>query len=241
MAGRKQFYPKRDENDTIDFSSIADSMPWPKKGTKLFVDVSQEPDSQTRMIVSWVETFKDTGFLGDAFKDASDQLIEAVIEGADGSHPDRFLYPALYLYRHGLELKLKHLLDQCSELECIKEHRKYDEVVQEHSLYPLWNVLKDALREAQPNTGDEFIAVESMINELHQVDRSGQNLRYAEGQNGQQIELKLPDAIDMARLRTAMNDLWGFLDACESMLCHYIDLKQDFEREMASYADSEGY
>jgi hypothetical protein len=231
MARSEPFYPPRREN--VDFSDMS-NIPWPKKGQKLFKEPTKKTPDTAHIVVRWVEQFKDQRFLGDSFRDAADQLIEAVLKGGDGGHPDRFVYPALYLYRHAAELQLKHLIELCLSLEYIEATDKVNDALDDHDLYRLWNCLKAGLEKAEPNGGEELGLVEARISELHQVDPSGQHVRYATLKDGEKIGLALPDSMDLENLRKVFDGFWSFLEACGLMLSHHLELKQEWESEMRS-------
>ena len=62
------------------------------------------------------------------------------------------------------------------------------------------------------------MAVGSMIQELHQTDRDGQRLRYAEAKDGKRYEHRLSDRLDLSHLRETFKGLWNLLDGSYSGL-----------------------
>lgn len=228
MGRNEPFYPPRSEE--FNFGSI----PWPKKGEKLFKEPTSKTPDAAHLVISWVEQYKSQSLIGSSFKDAGDQLIEAVVRGGDGGHPDRFVYPAIYLYRHSTELQLKHLVSLCSKLEYVEGGKKVDAALGSHDLYKLWNCLKPGLVAAEPNGGDELSIVEARVAELHRVDPNGQHVRYASQKDGENLELDLPDGLDIENLRRVFDGFWGFLEACGQMLDHHLEMKTEWESEMRS-------
>ena len=76
-------------------------LPWPKPGDRLFI--SDEPD------------FLNNAFLGsnwivyaDGYMQAADNLVKQLLE--DRHSQDFLVYPIIFLYRHYIELCLKHII-----------------------------------------------------------------------------------------------------------------------------------
>jgi hypothetical protein len=166
-----------------------------------------------------------------AFKLAADMILDAHL-AANGSHNDRLLFPVLYLYRHCVELKLKDLLllgirtqffDEAAAEKILDED---EGVIGQHRLCALWNKVKDFLAHSyQGDTQVKF--AESMINELHQIDKDGQTLRYDREKGTLQLRrpkyghpgdaqphplYNIPETIDIANLRQSMDCLYRYLE-----------------------------
>lgn len=229
MPDHLQFYPPKHQGK-IDFTDI----PWPKPGRKLFIAPNYQTPKQGRILIDWVEKSKSTESVGTAFKDAGDQLVEAILHGADGGRPDRFVYPALYLYRHGAELKTKYLINLALRLEHLEESDNLNKILSGHKLYPLWNQLKIALEKEESKDKVIVSVVEAIINDLHKIDPDGQSLRYAFNSNGNKIALKLPDTFDLVNFRSVFEDFWHFLQGVELMYSHYLEFIHEMEREYRS-------
>jgi hypothetical protein len=167
-----------------------------------------------------------------AFKLAADMILDSHL-AANGSHNDILLFPVLYLYRHCVELKLKDLLllgihtgffDEATTDKILDEE---DGIIGEHALCALWNKARDLLAHHCQNDPELKIA-ESMINDLHQIDKDGQTLRYdrVKGtlqlrrpknkhlQDGQPHPVyDIPETIDAANLRQSMDCLYTYLES----------------------------
>ncbi len=111
-----------------------------------------------------------------SFKEAADGVVQmAVDEGRDLSF--RFL-AACFLYRHFIELSLKSIIRQWYDLN---DKTFKPEEWQSHSLPALWNAARDAAQKYWPDKDPEVIkTVERVVNEFHQIDPTGQELRYAQ-------------------------------------------------------------
>lgn len=166
-----------------------------------------------------------------AFKLAADMILDAHL-AAKGSHKDILLFPVLYLYRHGVELKLKDLLmlgirsrlfDEAAADKILDEDKG---IIGQHRLCALWNKARDMLARHYQNDTQLKVA-ESMINELHQIDKDGQTLRYDRLKGT--LELRrpkyrhlgdaqphpvydIPETIDIVNLRQSMDWLYAYLE-----------------------------
>lgn len=205
------------------------SIPKLKKGTKLFIPGKN--DGKFFHLHSAVISSPIHPPLPGAFKLAADMILDSHL-AAHGQHHDRLLFPVLYLYRHCVELKLKDLLllgirsrffDEAAVDKILDEK---EGIIGQHPLCALWNKARDLLAHHYPN--DEQLKVaESMINDLHQVDKDGQTLRYDRVKGTLQLRrpkhknldtvhrhpvYDIPETIDIANLRQSMDCLYTYLE-----------------------------
>jgi hypothetical protein len=170
--------------------------------------------------------------LPDAFKLAADMILDSHL-AADGPHHDSLLFPVMYLYRHCVELKLKDLLllgvrsrffDGAASNKILDED---EGIIGQHLLCALWNKAKDLLAHHYQNDPQLKVA-ESMINDLHQIDKDGQTLRYDRVKGTLQLRrpkyrrlhdaqpypiYNIPETIDIANLRQSMDCLYAYLES----------------------------
>src|SRR4051812_29476386 len=156
------------------------SIPKLKKGMKLFVQGNN--DGKYFHLQHAVMSSPISSSLPGAFKLAADMIIDAHLAAKD-SHNDILLFPVLYLYRHCIELKLKDLLllgirtrffDEATADKILDKDKG---IISKHGLCALWHKVKDFLAHSSQNDPQLKVA-KSMINDLHQIDRDGQTLRY---------------------------------------------------------------
>lgn len=206
-----------------------DAIPKLKKGMKLFI--SGNNDGKFFHLHSAVISSPIYPPLPGAFKLAGDMILDSHV-AARGEHRDSLLFPVLYLYRHCIELKLKDLLlvgircrffDQAAIDQILDEK---EGIIGQHPLCVLWNKVRDVLAHHYPN--DEQLKVaESMINDLHQIDKDGQTLRYDRVKGTLQLRrpeyknlanrnqypvYNIPETIDIANLRQSMDVLYKYLE-----------------------------
>lgn len=104
-------------------------------------------------------------------KDAADALVVAL---ADARYPLTAWYPLVFLYRQGLELQLKLILPLARRLAGKEASADIG-----HKLMPLWNELRQHLRQLDPREDDKSCpAIEDFIRQLDTVDHGSFAFRY---------------------------------------------------------------
>jgi hypothetical protein len=166
---------------------------WPKKGDNPFLIEAVEPNSPTWASIRCLSSNFDDSFLGSAFKEAGDKIIKELSRGEDWQPPDQFFLPVAYLYRHGVELKLKKLIRIGMELDLIESNKNALEALENHNLHKLWNYVRIIINKYWPDAKkDDVNAAGRIIQELHKIDKSGQNLRYSIDKSGNKTLEKYP-------------------------------------------------
>jgi hypothetical protein len=190
----------------------SDQFPWPKRGMKAFVGAG---DGKFFHVPSAIMGFPPHA---NAFKDAASMLIDTHL--ADHANRDALLLPICYLYRHGLEIKLKALIGLGVAHHFLKRE-DVEEVIEGHNLKKLWVRVQEVLQRRWPHEDQApVIGVNTVIEQFHQADPNGQVFRYdrTRGSRDRHRFESLPVAIDIARLRASMEAVWSFLETCEDVL-----------------------
>lgn len=213
---RRAFYDQLDVTVGTVEGLFDTKLPWPKKGQKLLRPPTKRTPENARAVVHWLNHEYASGLKDITYKDAGDLLTEAVLHGGDGTDPDRFAFPILYLYRHATELLLKDIIREGVRLGVLNAD-EVEQPLNEHALYRLWNLAKRAISEL-PGPKEDVQAAEGLISELHQADPDGQSLRYDRDKLGKTNVVKLPGTVDLAHMRRVFQGLWGFLQASAGML-----------------------
>ena len=142
-------------------------------------------------------------FAGGFFR-AADELLANVV-GGRGS-PDVTIYPALYTFRHGVELALKQLVRYKAVVEPDGTNPKKPG----HTLSKLWGRVRDfveyLLERAEEPPEQPTLTLEEMdgvIAELEAIDLGGDAFRYPESNEGKRhlddVEyIHLPQLRDVA-------------------------------------------
>jgi hypothetical protein len=183
---------------------------WPKKGNKAFATESLERDFRIRWMSPSFPHHADT------FREAAEMLLDAHIEGEARYHDQLFL-PIAYLYRHALELRLKSII-AIGFCMGFYNREKAAKAMNDHSLATLWNLAKKLIIDRWSD-GPDVRATESVMNEFHQADPTSQAFRYQVDTNRNlHTHETLPESISPTKLRSTMNGVFAFLDACRDGL-----------------------
>lgn len=176
---------------------------WPKTGDSLFGSGDWNAEAALGVFVG-------NGFYqyATAYKDAAEALVEGLLAG--NLVADSAVYPALFLYRHYVELILKGINQVGEQL-----YRTTKTSVEGHQIDELWRTARPQLEQAFPERQKaDSDAVEKCIRELASIDPSGQALRYARRLQRQGGGPTLPSVVqvNLAHFRDMMNGLSVFLD-----------------------------
>ena len=173
------------------------------------------------------------------YKEAADKLVD---EAANG-YLD-FVYPAMFLYRHYLELRLKYVL-----LALQNYLDQPTNIPFSHSLLYLWRKVKPLWE--QMWSGDDSIAthdaaiddaIEARLKEFEMVDRGSSNFRYpfdkdnlpslkkVPGENGYQV-------INLYQVREVINRVALILDGVSDVIAVQEDLHTEYEDVMRTEFD----
>ena len=123
--------------------------------------------------------------------------------------------PALFNYRHGLELVMKSI---------ISHYASYAGVVikntHHHNLWRLWEVTRQII--VVVGSDDPAIpTVEQVVKDFHDLDRRADAFRYSRDQRGTLIPL--PDwAIDLPNLRGVMEGVNNFFEGANAQMEHNV-------------------
>ena len=118
------------------------------------------------------------GLYVEGYKRSADYLVD---QAAHLGQQEYLVYPTMFLYRHYLEVELKHLLGLLQDYL----HEPYH-VPCEHDLLMLWGRVeplllgywdKDASRKTRKG-------LKARLDEFHRIDKSSQAFRYPLGEGG---------------------------------------------------------
>lgn len=177
---------------------------WPKKGDKAFVDGPLAADLTFLFV-----TGLDRAYIA-SFKKAAD-----IVVGSLGRLPeyerDELFYSVGYLYRHALELQMKYILHLAKQMNIVPE---LPEAANEHALHPLWNETRKVLSAVWDDDAKILNPIEAIIQDIHKVDPSGQEFRYATRTDQKASLRNLPSKVSLLKLQTAVSGIYEFLEGC---------------------------
>ncbi len=192
------------------------SLPWPSKGKNPFATLIFTPDSPTWINLEWMKFRIDDSSLAFAYKESADRIIQQLARQRRHRHHDALFLPIVYLYRHCFELQLKQII----RLGVIPQTEKIDGPLTSHNLCKLWKYVERVVDEVYPGSSSvkDFVNAGKIIKTLHDVDRSGETLRYSQNLKGQKHAY--PKYVELKQVRNKCDELYNFLKAVEAALEH---------------------
>ncbi len=155
------------------------------------------------------------GQLADEFFRAGDAVVRHLRCGESLGHAEYLFRPVAFLFRHAIEVALKHVIDAACRAEHIERTERIEEVLRAHSLHPLWEVARRGIDARWPDEDPrEPNAVGVVIQDLHGVDKTGQSLRYVRDTDQQRTAKNLPECVDLEHLRDRAKAVLDFLGGC---------------------------
>lgn len=206
--------------------TIEANIAWPNVRRSLFKMNSSNPDSKTRCFVHHAFNYhSQDSEVAAAYMECADKAIWAQQNAPSTHHPDALFMPITYLYRHAIELTLKNLIRTMHYARRVPKLPV--KALSEHRIMPLWNVINPILKATWPDADVKPLKnTESLLNELHELDMSGERLRYSYQKSGNYNFLDYPEIIDLKVLSLAMNEIYTLLSCCNN---HYHDEWQNQE------------
>lgn len=181
-----------------------------KKSDRFFKDSENLNDT----CINRGTTINETHF-PDSYFYTSMLLITMILLTNSNSIRDGLIYPALFSYRHYLELILKETLNL---FEC-SGHLSDEVINREHSLAKLWNKLSIHIDE-----GEDKDIVRNLVFELNRIDPNGELFRYPYeiGKEGYKLTSSLPSGLfEIRNFKETMIKVYRFLDGINTLAYEY--------------------
>ena len=170
------------------------------------------------------------GQLADEFFRAGDAVVRHFRCGKSLGHAEHLFRPVAFLFRHAIEVALKHTIDAACSAEHIERNEKVEKVLRAHSLHPLWEVARSAIDARWPDEDPrEPNAVGVVIQDLHGVDKTGQSLRYVRDTGQQRTSKNLPECADLEHLRDRVKVVLNFLSGCAGEFESNAESQREYE------------
>jgi hypothetical protein len=191
----------------MNFSDILErKFRWPKLGDRLLkasphkgADFSG--DAWSRHVFIW------SGYM---------QAADILVRQTRDPHQHVLIYPILFMYRHGLELAMKWIIEQYGRFVGIY----IEEQERNHALWALWLKTKDVIEKLGSGGGDDDEAlkvVERIVKDFHDLDKANIAFRYPTNKNGEIINLP-KSSIDLENIRDVMEGVDGFFSGVDGQL-----------------------
>ena len=191
-------------------------IPWPKLGEAM---LEFHDDGMMRLLSRDISTR--ASLIADAYKLVADQAIDNFV---DAGAKDMFvMFPAVYCYRHYVELQLKCIIFDGCRLRGEQTDMQFG-----HDLSQLWRLASAELKEAWPDgTPETLEAAGAWIAELHKIDPISTAFRYASVKGGTPT-LDNVDAINLKHLKYIMAKLSTFLNSSLTGMAAMWDSQNDY-------------
>jgi hypothetical protein len=141
------------------------------------------------------------------YKRAGDILIQKAL--VDRPDRDNLVFPALFNYRHYIELALKGIVEKHGAFAGVSTKSK------DHKLFDLWQLfVKIATAFGNDCSDIATVALGECINEIDDVDASSTVFRYARKLSGDTPDLP-KNGLDLVRLHDVMNGIENFFECAD--------------------------
>lgn len=190
------------KTEALDLSE-SNNFKQPQKGDKLIKKPSDYNDLS--VIGNGSRGYLKQTNIEEGYYRAAILLLDKAIKSSSIDDKDGLIYPALFSFRHHLELVIKN---------CIKNFS--GKVINDkHSLSSLWGELNKSVPKYDAND-DVCRAVDSIIEELHQIDTNSMSFRYAEDKQGKPTISNEKD-IDLQNLKQVVKKMYNFFYGISSL------------------------
>jgi hypothetical protein len=187
---------------------------YPKKGDKFFKEDGDQHE------IAWLnKSFQEFGNYADGYQTSAISLIDLALK--DKSVMDYHIYPAIFLIRHYLELRLKELIQGLNF--CINQTRDFPAHHQLQNLYGEFRAAYKAIGE-DPTTKD-FQIIHSLINEISAVDPSSMAFRYPVDKSGQKTQVL--EYVNLNNLRETFVRVCFVFDGVAMLIDNHVENTQE--------------
>ena len=167
------------------------------------------------------------------YKQAADILVQHLDKSEFGTALGRFLlaYPAIFLYRHYIELRLKELLIMSSHLL-----DKPVRLPKEHKILDIWNQVRSHLEyidrnEAPEESRSSYEAIEARLRELATADPDSISFRYPTDLKGK-ASIKGTRHLNLRQVKDVMQAISNLLDGASTGLSEGLKMKNEMRQEI---------
>ncbi len=198
----------------------------PKNGDRLFVPSDNGANLDPLCVT---KSGKERSQVGrwELYADGFLQAADGLVDGTPG-YQDALIYPILNLYRHHLELELKHVIRCCAgEREVLDQLSGKDL----HSLSSLWHKMVEVYPRFGTWASPECTqACYDLVSEFDRHDPNSQASRYPLDRQERQTLLKLEN-VDLTIFKQGVHKISHYL----STVIEQLGSDRDWEEEMNSW------
>lgn len=196
---------------------LKEKIRYPEKNDKFFLDKGS-PDE-----IAWLhKTFQQFGSYADSYQTGALTLIDTALANKDLR--DYNIYPAVFLIRHYLELRLKELIQGLNY--CKEQNKNFPT---HHDLQNLWSDFKKAYSLIGENANDQrFQTIDELVKEMTSVDPISMSFRYPVDKQGEKTQ-KL-EYVNLSNLRETFIRVCFVFDGVAMQIAHYAEMTEDMMR-----------
>jgi hypothetical protein len=148
------------------------------------------------------------------YKFAGDILVQRAI--SDPSDRDNLIYPALFNYRHYIELALKGIIEDHGAIAGVSLGEK------NHRLPGLWRLFLEVASYFRNDPNDvAAVAVGKCIDQISHIDAGSTTFRYARDLAGGVPAL--PSSLNLVNMHDVMNGIENFFECADLDFTHKTD------------------
>ena len=192
---------------------------WPDGRKSIFDMEGGGSASSTYCSLDYLKFWFDEDRIAQAFKRAGDCIVNSLEAGDSYGHPDELFMPVAYMYRHALEVKLKHFIRLASDQNLTGIYKS--KILESHGLKKLWKQTRHVLIKIWPKEDKTPLNnIEAFVNDFIKIDGSGQDLRYSHkaGDTGNKTNKNYPSGVDLKELKDTFAGVFNLLGGCVDML-----------------------
>lgn len=196
----------------MNFSDLLNPKPcrWPKKDDRPFRNATY-PDIAGELAS---DGFTRGVFIMHGFMLAGAALADQVLNANNRLERNTLVYPMLFCYRHALETGLKWLITQYGP----SVHIRPECLSESHDIMSLWGHCLEVYTACGASADDEDLkAVEQVVKQFHDWDKSGIAFRYATKKDGALVSFR-HSSIDIHNLKDVMNGVANFFQGSDGWL-----------------------
>ncbi len=162
------------------------------------------------------------------------EAADSIVDQAQEFGVDLFVYPVMFLYRHYLEISLKHIL-----IVLRRYFEESSELPTHHRLDKLWGEVR-TLMEKEWNTLEymaDYDAIEARINEFHKIDKLSFSFRYPVTKGNVSSLKDIPNVYGSGPLVINLKQVKEVVHGMAMILDGTIDMVADWEEARRDYLD----
>ena len=198
---------------------LEEEIRYPEKGDKFFIE-----DGNPDEIAMLHKNFQDFGGYGDSYQNGAINLIDSALKNKD--YRDYNIYPAVFLIRHYLELRLKELILGINYINNLsKEYPK------NHDIQMLWIEFKKTYALLGEDISDSrFQVIDELIKEMISIDPVSMSFRYPVDKNG--VKTQKLKSVNLANLRETFIRVCFVFDGISMQIAEYVDITEDMLKDI---------